>query len=98
MRRGAIVMLGLLGACRAASPTATAAAPDLATAAPAPRTYIGAAKCGGCHKKELSAWRQSWHARALARADRTTVVGDFGGAHFRGSSSEAWMTTSDGQA
>jgi hypothetical protein len=91
-----MVLLGLLGACRATSPAVSTPVADLAP--PPPRTYIGAAKCGGCHKKELAAWRQSWHARALARADNATVVGNFAGAHFRGSSSEAWMTTTDGRA
>jgi hypothetical protein len=38
---------------------------------------------------------KSWHARALAPANAATVVGDFRGAHFQGTSSEAWMEMKD---
>jgi HEAT repeats/Cytochrome c554 and c-prime len=53
--------------------------------------YVGSARCGKCHRKQREAWRQSWHARALARPERRAVRGDFAGAHYAGSSSEAWM-------
>ncbi|MGZ3405952.1 MAG: multiheme c-type cytochrome, partial [Polyangia bacterium] len=53
--------------------------------------YIGSAACLECHGKKRAGWQKSWHARALARADRASLVGDFHGAHFAGSSSEAWM-------
>lgn len=52
--------------------------------------YVGSARCQKCHKKQYAAWQKSWHARALARAGRGSVEGDFGGAHFAGTSSEAW--------
>jgi cytochrome c554/c'-like protein len=53
--------------------------------------YVGSERCGECHEKERAAWRKSWHARALAPVGKRAVVGDFAGAHFAGSSSEAWM-------
>lgn len=66
------------------------AAADALPALPAAR-YVGSARCGECHAAQRDAWSKSWHARALARADRRAVVGDFGGRHFTGTSSEAWM-------
>jgi predicted CXXCH cytochrome family protein len=60
--------------------------------------YVGSAACAECHVKKRAAWQKSWHARALARADeRGAVVGDFGSAHYRGSSSEAWMRVAGGR-
>jgi hypothetical protein len=103
MRRGArnVMVLLLLTACnrRAASVTHEAArSADLGSAHPVRDGYVGSAVCAECHGKKRAAWQSSWHARALAPADRANVVGDFHGAHFRGSSSEAWMTTrSDGR-
>jgi predicted CXXCH cytochrome family protein len=61
-------------------------------AGPPPNSeFVGSAKCGTCHEKELAAWKKSWHARALAPASGHSVVGDFSNAHFTGTSSEAWM-------
>lgn len=54
-------------------------------------TYIGSEKCGDCHDKEYKAWQKSWHARALAVATPTSIVGNFANTHFAGTSSEAWM-------
>jgi hypothetical protein len=74
------------------APLAKVPAPQpLAPAAPPPNAYIGSAACGGCHEKQLAAWKKSWHARALAPAGPQSVVGNFNNAHFAGSSSEAWM-------
>ncbi len=53
--------------------------------------FIGSAACLECHGKKRAGWQASWHARALARASGASVVGNFAGAHFTGSSSEAWM-------
>src|SRR5689334_518370 len=54
--------------------------------------YAGAAACTDCHVKKHAAWSKTWHARALAKAsERGAVVGNFHGAHFAGTSSEAWM-------
>jgi len=59
--------------------------------------YIGSALCAECHADQREAWRDSWHARALARPDRRAVRGEWGGAHYAGSSSEAWMTRRGGE-
>src|SRR5262249_7358736 len=75
---------------------AVSAAPPPPPPPPAapPNLLIGSAKCGECHDKELAAWKRSWHARALAPANRRSLVGDFANAHFAGTSSEAWMRKS----
>jgi len=77
----------------AAATQASPAQPADAHAVTLP-AYVGSARCGECHKAKRAAWSRSWHARALARADRRAVVGDFGNRHFAGSSSEAWMKRS----
>src|SRR5512146_3089719 len=112
MRRRACVMVIVIAAaaCRARAPAAahdaaaapTAAAPTAAAAradagAAVRDGYVGSAACAECHGKKRAAWQASWHARALARADAASVVGDFRGAHFRGSSSEAWMERRGGR-
>ena len=75
-----------------AAPAATAP-PALGPAAAAPPAsqFIGSAACGECHKKELLRWQKDWHARALNPATPAVVVGRFTDAHFKGTSSEAWM-------
>jgi hypothetical protein len=100
------LLLLLLAACSSRTPSAandSAHANDLAATTSAPRAasdggvratregFIGSAACLECHGKKRAGWQKSWHARALARADRASLVGDFAGAHFAGSSSEAWM-------
>jgi hypothetical protein len=56
-----------------------------------PNSYVGSARCADCHEKEHARWKQSWHARALSPGKRPWIVGDFNNAHFKGTSSEAWM-------
>lgn len=58
---------------------------------PAPTAYAGPQRCAECHAKKYERWSRSWHARALAEAGPGAVVGKWGGVHFRGESSEAWM-------
>jgi hypothetical protein len=70
--------------------------PPVAAAVP-PNPYVGSKTCSDCHDKEYKAWRKSWHARALAPAEAKYVVGNFAGAHFAGTSSEAWMTRAKGK-
>jgi len=72
----------------AAPPPADAAVPAVA--------YVGSARCGDCHDKQYKRWQKSWHARALSPAEPKYVVGNFNGAHFAGTSSEAWMTKHHG--
>ncbi len=57
--------------------------------------YVGSEKCSECHDEEHAAWSKDWHARALSPATPRFVVGDFANAHYKGDSSEAWMTRRD---
>ena len=43
----------------------------------APPTFVGSAKCAGCHPKETEAYRDSDHARAIQPATDQTVLGNF---------------------
>ncbi len=45
-------------------------------------TFVGLAKCAGCHPKEANAYRGSDHARAMQPANEQTVLGDFANARF----------------
>ncbi len=40
-------------------------------------TFVGAARCEGCHEEQTRAWRSSDHASAMRPADATSVAGDF---------------------
>lgn len=59
---------------------------------PSPAAFAGSKVCSECHEEQHSAWRQDWHSRALSEAMPKFVVGNFRGTHFRGESSEAWMS------
>ncbi len=90
------------GVATSAAPTSSAQASPTPPPASQPRFgppvgYVGSARCGECHRAEHAAWRTDWHARALAPATGGAVIGDFRGAHFTGTSSEAWMTTRAGR-
>lgn len=78
------------------SPLAAAASAPVPSAPPLDRTYVGRQRCGECHEKQLQGWERDWHARALSPATGKSVVGNFKQAHFKGSSSEAWMTEEKG--
>ena len=52
-----------------------AQAPKAAPAAPP--SFVGSAKCAGCHTKEAEAYRGSDHARAMQPATDQTVLGNF---------------------
>ena len=45
-------------------------------------TFVGLAKCAGCHPKEAEAYRGSDHARAMQPASDQTVLGNFANARF----------------
>ena len=64
---------------------------------PPPVAFVGSAKCADCHDKEYKGWQKSWHARALSPAEAKFLVGNFNGAHFKGTSTEAWMTRVGGK-
>jgi formate-dependent nitrite reductase cytochrome c552 subunit len=57
--------------------------------------YVGSEKCMDCHDDEHAAWSGDWHARALSEGTPRFVVGDFVNTHYKGDSSEAWMTRRD---
>ncbi|HYV46225.1 MAG TPA: HEAT repeat domain-containing protein [Myxococcaceae bacterium] len=59
--------------------------------------YVGSKACGECHPDEHSGWERDWHARALSPPSPATVEGRFDGAHFHGTSSEAWMRHDRGE-
>jgi len=59
-------------------------------------TFVGSDRCAECHPQEAERWRQSWHAKALKPGKPEFIVGRFNGEHYKGTSSEAWMTQHDG--
>jgi len=91
----ALLLFFILG-CHHETPAAKTAAPPSQSSdfesLPSRDAYAGSASCKECHEKNYERWSHDWHARALAPAGPKTVAGDFGGRHFRGESSEAWMS------
>lgn len=65
----ALVVLGAMVGCQRPTPVEQA-------------TFVGFAKCAGCHQKEAEAYRGSDHARAMQQANEQTVLGDFHNARF----------------
>jgi hypothetical protein len=59
---------------------------------PSREHYSGSAVCRDCHAKKYESWSHDWHARALSPGERQYVAGNFEHAHFKGTSSEAWMS------
>ncbi|MEO8662706.1 MAG: multiheme c-type cytochrome [Bryobacteraceae bacterium] len=58
----------------------------------APASFVGSARCRTCHAGEFERWSHDWHARALSPARAEVVAGRFDGQHYKGTSSEAWMS------
>jgi tetratricopeptide (TPR) repeat protein len=44
--------------------------------------FVGSSACAGCHAAETEGWRGSHHDLAMAEANDTTVLGDFGGVTY----------------
>ena len=44
--------------------------------------YVGSLVCAECHEAEYSAWRDSHHDLAMAKANEDTVLGDFADSRF----------------
>jgi len=44
--------------------------------------YLGSATCQNCHPVAFAAWQGSDHAKAMAKADGTSILGDFADAEF----------------
>jgi len=54
--------------------------------------YAGQKKCAECHRDQHARWSKDWHARALSPANHNYIVGQYDNSHFKGGSSEAWMS------
>jgi hypothetical protein len=61
------------------------------------RAYAGRKRCAECHREEHARWTKDWHARALSPATSEYVAGKYDDAHFKGASSEAWMSRKKGK-
>jgi len=64
---------------------------------PAEPSYVGMAVCAECHATETAAWTGSHHALAMARADDTTVLGDFDDTAFTHGGVESRFSRRDGR-
>jgi hypothetical protein len=80
---------------RAPSHTQSTRAEPAFESLPSRDAYAGSTSCKECHEKNFERWSHDWHARALAPASAKSVAGDFHNQHFRGESSEAWMSRAD---
>ena len=69
------MLAGLLAAA-GCQPTDQAAQAPKAAPAAVP-TFVGGAKCAGCHREAAEAYRGSDHARAMQPATEQTVLGNF---------------------
>lgn len=61
---------------------------------PSEPVFVGSGTCASCHAAEAELWAGSHHDLAMQEATAETVVGDFSGARFEGSSS-AWTFSRD---
>ncbi len=73
-RRAARAVFLLIGAA-----TADAATPGQREA----EGWVGSDACARCHSTQHQAWRGSHHDLAMQPVSEATVLGDFGGRHFR---------------
>jgi hypothetical protein len=91
--RSLLVILAALAALSgAAASVPSSRTVKAAPALPSPTAYAGSAVCADCHDDEHTAWTHDWHSRALNEAKPSVVVGNFADAHYKGDSSEAWMS------
>lgn len=70
--------------------------PGLAIDEPAEPSYLGMAVCAECHATETAAWTGSHHDLAMAKADGTTVLGDFNDTVFNHGGVESRFFQRDG--
>ncbi len=49
---------------------------------PSPATFVGRARCTGCHARQNDQWTGSHHDRAMQHVSADTVLGDFNDASF----------------
>jgi Tfp pilus assembly protein PilF len=64
---------------------------------PAEPSYVGMVVCAECHAAETAAWTGSHHDLAMARADDTTVLGDFDDSVFDHGGVESRFFRRDGR-
>ena len=80
MRRW-IVPIGMLVAALTAWLAWRRRAPDVSRTT-AQASFVGAAACASCHRREHDAWKGSQHALAMQPATERSVLGDFRNATF----------------
>lgn len=92
IRRLAPILL-LLAFCHRETPAPPRAAKEASWERPPSNDrYAGSETCKECHEKNYEHWTHDWHSRALSKAETPFVAGKFANAHFKGDSSEAWMS------
>jgi hypothetical protein len=92
IRRFAPIVL-LLAFCHREPPAPPPAAKEASWEQPPSHDrYAGSETCKDCHEKNYDHWTHDWHSRALSKAEPPFVAGKFANAHFKGDSSEAWMS------
>jgi predicted CXXCH cytochrome family protein len=71
------IVLGILAVPRGAGPVSLSNGEGERGSA-----FVDDRSCAGCHQSEYRRWSGSHHAKAMQRADHTTVLGDFNNARF----------------
>jgi Flp pilus assembly protein TadD len=93
----ALSIVVLAGCGRGDAPESSHALPaGLAMDEPAEPSYMGMAVCAECHATETAAWTGSHHDLAMAKADGTTVLGDFNDRAFNHGGIESRFFRRDG--
>ena len=85
-------ILAMLGASGCDKETSTAPGKAAQEA-----TYVGAAKCSGCHAEQVQLWQESHHALAMLSAAERGVRGDFEDATFSKDGVETKFFRRDGE-
>jgi predicted CXXCH cytochrome family protein len=82
---GSALLLGSVVAIVLGTSAVPRAAPSLSLSSGAGQrgsAYVDDRACAGCHRSEYQRWSGSHHAKAMQRADDSTVLGDFNNARF----------------
>ena len=90
-------MFWLVALCGGCASDTTQPVQQEQTAGPGPANYVGQVGCEKCHEKEAAAWLGSHHDLAMALADDSTVLGDFGDAVFTYGDVTSTFYRSDGE-
>jgi tetratricopeptide (TPR) repeat protein len=94
---GAAVVLGALLVWTSRRAPAGPSPPRPAGSAAEPARFVGREACAPCHRREEELFRGSDHDLAMAVADETTVLGDFGGRRFTSSGVTSTFFRRDGK-